>query len=144
MCLSVVSNHSLSPSRRDSSTRNSNPDASMSRGFLWLGPTRKAIKQLQPGESITIPLRAKFMRSGVFDVNRFRFIVNKKTFAFPSQVRLCHILHGLAAHYDLFLATQYIYIYICNSPHQHLLSYQLSFSSLYDPNNTCFCLFHPF
>ncbi len=135
-----MSNHSLSLlSRRDSSARNSNPDASMSRGFLWLGPTRKAIKQLQPGKNITIPLRAKFMRSGVFDVNRFRFIVNKKTFAFPSQVCVTSYMLA-AAHHDLFLTTSYMYIYIVTTSFCFLIS---PVSLSYMIPTPFFCLYHP-
>ncbi|CAM9817207.1 unnamed protein product [Ectocarpus fasciculatus] len=43
--------------------------------FVWLGPTRRRVVGLGPGEATTIPLKVRFLRPGVFDLNRFRFVV---------------------------------------------------------------------
>jgi hypothetical protein len=53
--------------------------------FSWLGPTRKIVERLGPGQSTVIPLRAVFLRPGVYDLNCFRFTVGPTTFVFPAQ-----------------------------------------------------------
>ncbi|CAN0449346.1 unnamed protein product, partial [Discosporangium mesarthrocarpum] len=82
--------------RRGSSSGGSTGGQSLSRRsrhrFMWLGPTRRRVEGLGPGEVSTIPLKVRFFRPGVFDLNRFRFVVDfpsdpqgRVTFVFPAQ-----------------------------------------------------------
>jgi len=61
--------------------------------FIWHGSTRRTIQDLHSGSNVTIPLRACFFSAGMYDLNRFRFIVqfsrSKPTiFVFPAQYLL--------------------------------------------------------
>ncbi|KAG5182392.1 ER-golgi trafficking TRAPP I complex 85 kDa subunit-domain-containing protein [Tribonema minus] len=57
--------------------------------FVWDGPTRGGVAALAPGATHCVALRARFLQAGVFDLNRFRFVVEfvtgRVTFVFPSQ-----------------------------------------------------------
>jgi len=58
-----------------SGKRQSANKAAASPSFLWVGSTSREIKALLPGTSVRLPIRAMFLRPGVYDLNRFRFVV---------------------------------------------------------------------
>lgn len=45
-------------------------------GACRLGNTHHCVRQLQAGSSVSLPVRAAFLRPGMYDLNRFRFVVN--------------------------------------------------------------------
>uniref|UniRef100_K3WUK9 Trafficking protein particle complex subunit 8 n=1 Tax=Globisporangium ultimum (strain ATCC 200006 / CBS 805.95 / DAOM BR144) TaxID=431595 RepID=K3WUK9_GLOUD len=44
--------------------------------FFWTGVTKKKIVDFAPSAQATIQLRACFMSSGIYDLNRFRFLIH--------------------------------------------------------------------
>uniref|UniRef100_H3HCT9 TPPC8 C-terminal Ig-like domain-containing protein n=1 Tax=Phytophthora ramorum TaxID=164328 RepID=H3HCT9_PHYRM len=50
--------------------------------FFWTGATKKTVAQFLPNTRVTINLKACFVASGVYNLNRFRFIVQA---AIPNQ-----------------------------------------------------------
>lgn len=59
-----------------SGKRQSANKAAASPSFMWLGCTTRSIKGLAAGSSVHLPVRAAFLRAGVYDLNRFRFVVH--------------------------------------------------------------------
>lgn len=59
-----------------SGKRQSANKAAASPSFLWVGNTSRGIKRMAPGASVQLPLRAIFLRPGVYDLNRFRFVAH--------------------------------------------------------------------
>lgn len=47
--------------------------------FFWAGVTKKKIVDLAPSAEETIQLKACFMSSGIYDLNRFRFLVHSSS-----------------------------------------------------------------
>ncbi|EEY66454.1 uncharacterized protein PITG_17068 [Phytophthora infestans T30-4] len=54
--------------------------------FLWTGVTKKKIARFSPNSSVTINLKACFMTSGIYNLNRFRFVVHAATPGHPASV----------------------------------------------------------
>lgn len=49
--------------------------AAASPHFFWVGVTKKKITQFAPSAQVSINLKACFLTSGIYDLNRFRFVV---------------------------------------------------------------------
>lgn len=47
--------------------------------FFWTGITKKQIERFAANSQVTIQLKACFMASGIYNLNRFRFVVNAAT-----------------------------------------------------------------
>lgn len=51
--------------------------ATLSPSFQWIGNTRHFISNLKPGCTAEVKLLVRFLRPGIFDINRFRLILFK-------------------------------------------------------------------
>ncbi|KUF81645.1 Trafficking protein particle complex subunit 8 [Phytophthora nicotianae] len=54
--------------------------------FFWTGVTKKKIARFSPNSRVTINLKACFMASGIYNLNRFRFVVHAATPGQPASV----------------------------------------------------------
>ncbi|RLN48085.1 hypothetical protein BBJ28_00003043, partial [Nothophytophthora sp. Chile5] len=60
--------------------------------FFWAGLTKKKVKHFAPNSQVTVNLKACFVAPGIYDLNRFRFVVEAATsygqqsvFVFPAK-----------------------------------------------------------
>ena len=95
-----------------SGKRQSANKAAASPSFVWLGSTIRCVKGLLPGASVRLPVRAAFLRPGVFDLNRFRFVAlmaANSTQLVPSVAgsRL-KLLHGGMVRVPYIFSAQYV------------------------------------
>merc|ERR1711988_1042042 len=69
--------------------------ATLSPSFQWIGNTRHYISNLKPGCTAEVKLMVRFLRPGIFDINRFRLIllrgqkkvIKKVTYQFLVEVK---------------------------------------------------------
>ncbi|KAG3116713.1 hypothetical protein PI124_g4738 [Phytophthora idaei] len=54
--------------------------------FFWTGVTKKKVARFSPNSRVTINLKACFMASGIYNLNRFRFVVHAATPGQPASV----------------------------------------------------------
>lgn len=51
------------------------PDESVRSNYFWAGCTKQTVKNLKPQQEIEIVLTAGFFTPGVYNVNKFKFLV---------------------------------------------------------------------
>ncbi|KAG7393217.1 Trafficking protein particle complex 8 [Phytophthora pseudosyringae] len=54
--------------------------------FFWAGVTKKKVARFTPNSRVTVNLKACFMASGIYNLNRFRFVVHAASPAQPASV----------------------------------------------------------
>ncbi|KAK1945804.1 Trafficking protein particle complex subunit 8 [Phytophthora citrophthora] len=61
--------------------------------FFWSGVTKKKVARFSPNSKVTINLKACFMAPGIYNLNRFRFVVHAATSGQPASVFMLPVEH---------------------------------------------------